>query len=92
MNNIEFKAKTDRELLGIIVHVVNEINKKLDSITVTLIDHEKRFVELEKAHYGKLLSPLKRINGRFPLTSAGGIIVAVVGGIIYGVGRGLSWW
>jgi len=90
--HLEFEAKTDRQLLLLTAQAVNAISKKLDVMNGTLNKHEKRITGLEINLHGKINRCVKTRNEWLPLAGRGGIIVAVVGGIIYGVGRGLGWW
>ena len=103
-SHIDFQAKTDREILVLICQTVNTINEHrlpeidmhISDIRLNVREHEKRLVSIETSRamnkaVGKTIQN-NRLQASKRWAGGGGITITAVGGIVYGIGKGLSWW
>ena len=91
---IELKAKSDRELLVMTVMQGNETVRHLELINGSLKNHEGRIRNLETGDYGD--NPVKRINlSKSQAIGAGsGLFVfgSFLAGMFYAFGSSMGWW
>ena len=90
-NDINFEAKTDRELLLLTAQQVNQMSADVRGLREGVDDHEARLSKVEGRLHG---NPCRRkVNGKsltvkLGIPGAGGTL----GGIVYGVGKLTGWW
>lgn len=96
MNKIDYQAKTNKELLIMVVDKVNNIDSQLIALNGTLTEHERRITFLE---VGKQIlnshkeQKLLRFNNLVKIW--GMIIIPILigsGGLIWVMGSLLNWW
>lgn len=95
MNHIDFETKSDRELLILVAQKTNEIVDHLATLNNTVGRHDREISGLA----GKLKGMCNPAAGTFDKSKPFGIkwqtlsiIIAIVAGIIGGIGKGFGWW
>lgn len=97
MGKIDFRPKTDRELLIIVAEQgnatredVGNIKEQLVALNGTLLKHEIRLVKLEgRPDCGPKESFLPKINDKIALITLVGTLLAA---LVYSLGRSLGIW
>lgn len=93
MEQIEFKTKSDRELLILVVQRSNDVVIRLDKLDETVASHSKEIAGLKGKITGSCNSDSKSkkqiLKEHWQLPAG---LVALASGILFGVGKACGWW
>lgn len=90
---INFDAKTDRELLLLVAQTTNNILDRLDILNGTVGQHSIDIAKLKtKASFCTPVGVKQRLFDSIGKSGIVAIIAALIGGILYAFGSGIGWW
>lgn len=91
MEQIDFKAKSDRELLILVVQRSNDIVRRLEILDNSVAAHSREIASIKGKIQGRCDDKPRHqvLKDNWQFWTA---VACVIFGVVYGIGKAAGWW